>query len=273
VIILGLVDLLFLSFVIIQVPYLFGGMEFIQSTPDFKLAEYARRGFGELVAVSALVLPILLAGHWLLRRDSNLPERLFRILAGIQIALVFVIMASAVQRLLLLTGEFGYGLTTVRFYPMVVMIWLAVVFGWFALTVFRGARNRFAWGALWSAIVVLAATNLMNPDAFIARTNLALMNQGREFDSRYNAYELSDDAIPALLDGLPMLPADDKCNVVKYLNSRLYDPALQEQDLRSWNLSRSNAHSQLSKNMAVAAQNGPGEVCQEELQGTDSDSQ
>jgi hypothetical protein len=34
VIILGLVDLLFLSFVIIQVPYLFGGMEFIQKTPD-----------------------------------------------------------------------------------------------------------------------------------------------------------------------------------------------------------------------------------------------
>ncbi|MEO8041743.1 MAG: DUF4173 domain-containing protein, partial [Acidobacteriota bacterium] len=168
VLILGLVDLLFLSFVIIQVPYLFGGMEFIQNTADFKLADYARRGFGELVAVSALVLPILLVSHWLLRRDTRLPERLFRILAGLQIALLFVIMASAAQRLLLLTGEFGYGLTTVRFYPMVVMIWLAIVFGWFAVTVFRGARNRFAWGALWSAIVILGATNLMNPDAFIA---------------------------------------------------------------------------------------------------------
>ncbi len=99
-------------------------------------------------------------------------------------------MASAVQRLLLLTGELGYGLTTVRFYPMVVMIWLAVVFGWFALTVLRDARNHFAWGALWSAIVILGATNLMNPDAFIARTNIELMQQGREFDAHYNAAEL-----------------------------------------------------------------------------------
>ena len=99
VMILGLVDVLFLSFVGFQVPYLFGGMDFVQNTPDFKLAEYARRGFGELVAVSALVLPMLLLSHWLLRRETKRLENIFRILAGIQIALVFVIMASAVQRL------------------------------------------------------------------------------------------------------------------------------------------------------------------------------
>src|SRR5690606_6932676 len=44
-IVLGLINLLFLSFVIVQVPYLFGGFELVQNTPDFKLAEYARRGF------------------------------------------------------------------------------------------------------------------------------------------------------------------------------------------------------------------------------------
>ena len=115
VIILGLVDLLFLSFVIVQVPYLFGGMELVQNTPDFKLADYARRGFGELVAVAALVLPMLLVSHWLLRRETKRLEGIFRILAGVQIALLFVIMASAVQRLVLLTGELGYGMTTVRF--------------------------------------------------------------------------------------------------------------------------------------------------------------
>lgn len=273
VIILGLIDLLFLGFVIVQVPYLFGGMEFIQQAPDFKLADYARRGFGELVAVSALVLPMLLVSHWLLRRETSLPERLFKILAGVQIALLFVIMASAVQRLLLLTGEFGYGMTTVRFYPMVVMIWLAVVFGWFALTVFRGARNHFAWGALWSAIVILGATNLMNPDAFIARTNLELASHGREYDEYYNASDLSYDAVPTLLEGLQKLPAGDACRVATYLNSRLKDPGLKDQDLRSWNLSRRNAHSQMSKNIAVAEQNGFAEPCREELPGTDSGSQ
>ena len=86
-VILGLMNLLFLSFVIVQVPYLFGGMDLVQNTPDFKLAEYARRGFGELVIVAGLVLPILLASHWLIRKGSRVASNLFRVLAGIQIAL------------------------------------------------------------------------------------------------------------------------------------------------------------------------------------------
>ncbi|MEP6704545.1 MAG: DUF4173 domain-containing protein, partial [Acidobacteriota bacterium] len=240
VIILGLVDLLFLGFVIIQLRYLFGGMDFIQQAPDFKLADYARRGFGELVAVSALVLPMLLASHWLLRREAGKTETIFKTLAGIQIGLLFVIMASAVQRLVLLTGEFGYGLTTVRFYPMVFMIWLAVVFGWFTLTVFRGARNHFAWGALWSAIVILGATNLMNPDAFIVRTNLALMQQGREFDVYYNSKELSDDAIPSLVEHISILNERDQDRLTKTLAIR-YCEKRDDNDPRSWNLSRRTA--------------------------------
>src|SRR5687767_2829782 len=242
-IILGLVDLLFLSFVIVQAPYLFGGMDLVQNTPDFKLAEYARRGFGELVAVAALVLPMLLISHWLLRRDNGVPEKVFRVFAGLQIALLFVIMASAVQRLILLTGELGYGLTTVRFYPMVFMIWLAVVFGWFALTVFRGARKHFAWGALWSAIVILGATNLLNPDAFIVRTNVDLMLQGRQFDSHYNA-SLSDDAVPVLLEAVPLMNGVDRCGVTTHLHNRMLE-ATQEVDLRSWGLSRATARNML----------------------------
>ncbi|MEP7148880.1 MAG: DUF4173 domain-containing protein [Acidobacteriota bacterium] len=253
VIVLGLVDLLFLGFVIIQVPYLFGGMEFIQSTPDFQLAEYARRGFGELVAVAALVLPMLLVSHWLLRRETRLPERIFRVLAGVQIALLFVIMASAVQRLLLLTGELGYGLTTVRFYPMVVMIWLAVVFGWFALTVFRGARNHFAWGALWSAIVILGATNLMNPDAFIARTNIDLMHQGREFDASYNAARLSADAIPTVLSALPSMSADDRCYAKWALHNHNRELG-ETNDVRSLNFSRRTAIFALHENETTLQQ-------------------
>ncbi|MEO6656196.1 MAG: DUF4173 domain-containing protein, partial [Pyrinomonadaceae bacterium] len=186
-VILGLLNLLFLSFVIFQVPYLFGGMDLVQNTPDFKLAEYARRGFGELVAVSALVLPILLASHWLIRKENPFTEKLFRVLAGVQIALLFVIMASAVQRLVLLTGSLGYGMTTIRLYPMIFMTWLAIVFIWFGATVLRGARDHFAWGALWSAFLILGATHVLNPDAFIVRTNIALMRQGREFDAYYNS--------------------------------------------------------------------------------------
>jgi hypothetical protein len=252
VIVLGLVDLLFLSFVMIQVPYLFGGMEFVQNTPDFKLAEYARRGFGELVAVAALVLPMLLLSHWLLRKDGSRVGGIFRILAGAQIVLLLVIMASAVQRLVLLTGELGYGMTTVRFYPMVFMIWLAVVFVWFGVTVLRGSRQYFAWGALWSAIVLLGATNLMNPDAFIARTNIALMQQGRDFDANYNS-QLSNDALPVLIDGLRNMSLEDQCEIKSSIHYR-YRELGQLTDLRSLNWSRRQAFELLRANDGVLHQ-------------------
>lgn len=247
-IILGLINLLFLSFVIVQIPYLFGGFELVQNTPDFKLAEYARRGFGELVAVAALVLPILLLSHWLLRKDSPVNEKIYRVLAGIQIVLLFVIMVSAAQRLFILTGNLGYGLTTVRFYPMVVMIWLGVVFVWFTLTVLRGAREHFAWGALWSAIFILGSLHFVNPDEYIVRTNIRLMQEGRPFDASYNA-NLSNDAVPLLLESLPAMNAENQCAVIRSLYYRRYNFAFNDKDdFRSWNLSRRNAKTDLEAN-------------------------
>ncbi|MET0753393.1 MAG: DUF4173 domain-containing protein [Pyrinomonadaceae bacterium] len=244
-IVLGLINLLFLSFVIVQIPYLFGGMDLVQNTPDFKLAEYARRGFGELVTVAALVLPILLLSHWLLRKDNTINEKIYRILAGIQIVLLFVIMISATQRLFLLTGNLGYGLTTVRFYPMAFMILLALVFVWFTLTVLRGAREQFAWGALWLSIFVLGILHVFNPDEYIVRTNVSLMREGRMFDSNY-VTQLSDDAAPALLESLPAMNFEQQCIIKNRLSRRLTE-AQTENDFRTWNFSRWKARRELSR--------------------------
>ncbi|HMT06667.1 MAG TPA: DUF4173 domain-containing protein [Pyrinomonadaceae bacterium] len=244
-IIFGLINLLFLTFVIIQVPYLFGGMEMVQNTPDFKLADYARRGFGELVAVSALVLPLLLASHWLIRREAKSATLLFKIFAGIQIALLFVIMASAVQRLLLLTGSLGYGLTTIRLYPMIFMTWLAIVFVWFAVTVMRGHRQYFALGAMWSAFFIIGATHVLNPDAFIVRTNIALMQQGREFDANYNS-RLSADAIQELLPHLAQFSLEDRETILRNFKHQRCEIA-RGSGFRSWNLSRTESFAELEK--------------------------
>src|SRR5262249_1725279 len=69
-IVLGLVDLLFLSFVLVQLGYLFGGAATVLTERGPTYAEYARRGFFELVTVAALALGLLLLSHWLLRRSG-----------------------------------------------------------------------------------------------------------------------------------------------------------------------------------------------------------
>ncbi|HYR09851.1 MAG TPA: DUF4173 domain-containing protein, partial [Longimicrobium sp.] len=112
--VIGLLDLLFLAFVIVQLPYFFGTADVVMQPGTTTFSQYARRGFFELVTVAGLVLPLLLLADWLLRRERPGHERVFRILAGAQVALLFVIMGSALHRMRLYQG--AYGLTELRLY-------------------------------------------------------------------------------------------------------------------------------------------------------------
>jgi hypothetical protein len=237
-IILGLLNLLFLVFVLLQFRYFFGvGGGLAQGSVGMTYAEYYRRGFFELVTVAALVLPILLGAHWLLRKDNATHERIFRLLAATQVALLFVIMASAVRRMLLYQGE--YGLTELRLYTTAFMGWLALVFVWFIATVLRGRREQFAYGALVASFLIVATLHVINPDALIVRVNVAHAQAGRGFDADYAA-SLSADAVPALVESLPVLNAEDQRIVaIRVLDSWLVsEPA----DWRTWNWARSEAH-------------------------------
>jgi Domain of unknown function (DUF4173) len=237
-IVLGLLDLLFLAFVVIQVRYLFGGAGRVAATAGLTYAEYARRGFFELVTVTALALPLLLVAHWLLRSGTRAHERLFKALAGIMVALLFVVVASALQRMYLYQQEFG--LTELRLYTTIFMVWISVVLLWFVLTVLRARRDRFAFGALLAAFAAIFAINAMNPDALIASTNIERMEAGKRFDAYYLT-TLSADAVPVLVESLPQI-GDDRLwkayTVEQAVVDRWYS---RDSDWRTWNLGRSRA--------------------------------
>lgn len=235
-VILGLLNLLFLAFVLVQVRYLFGGAALVQETLSLTYAEYARQGFFELVQVAVLVLPVLLLLHWLIPPERAGEQRLFRWLGSSLVAMLFVIMASAVQRMYLYQQE--YGLTELRLYTTAFMGWMALLFLWFLATVIRGRRERFALGALVSGLLVLVALHAVNPDALIVRTNLAHMRATGRFDAVY-ASSLSPDALPALAAALPELSESDREFVSAYLWERL-EP-MRRWDWRSWNWGRSRA--------------------------------
>ncbi|HKP72368.1 MAG TPA: DUF4153 domain-containing protein, partial [Pyrinomonadaceae bacterium] len=250
-VVLGLLDVMFACFVAVQVRYFFGGAAWVMSVTGLTYADYARRGFFELVWVAALVLPLLLVTHALLRKDQPSTERLFRLLAGTQVALLFVIMASAVARMRLYQSE--YGLTELRLYTTAFMFWLGLVFFWFVLTVLRGARERFACGALVSAFLVVGLLHVLNPDAFIVRTNAAHARAGRSFDAAYAA-SLSADAVPALVSAAPTLSREARCVVGKEL-TRLWSQPLDGEDWRSWSLARWRARRAVRANDAMLSEN------------------
>jgi len=229
-------------------------------TRNLTYAEYARRGFFELVFAVALVVPVLLAADWLLARRQQGDELVFRALAGVQIGLVVAITASALHRLRLYHAS--YGLTDSRFYAMVLLIWIGVMLLWLAATVLRGRGDIFAFGALAAGLSTVALLFVINPDAVVARTNVARMasaDASVRFDVAY-ATSLSADAVPVLIDALPALPADVQCPLARHLLRRW--PPGRERSLRSWSWSAARASDAVREHEArLRAMVGPDQKC------------
>ena len=232
---LAVLDLLFLFFVIVQSRYLFGGDTLVQVTANLTYAEYARRGFFELVFAVVLVVPVLLAADWLLHRRTRRDTIVFRSLAGLQIALVLAIAASAFQRLRLYYAS--YGLTESRFYAMVLLLWAGAILLWLAATVLRGRRDLFAYGTLVSGLGTVALLLVVNPDGIVARANVARMASADapvRFDVTY-ATSLSADAVPVLIDALSALPGDVQCPLARHMLRRWAPDGARS--IRNWNWS------------------------------------
>jgi hypothetical protein len=228
-VVLGLVASLFAVFVGLQFSYLFGGLETLQSMSGVTLAEYARRGFFELVAVGGLVLALLLVVGAVAPRGAG--RWVFRSLAALLIALVLCVLASAALRLRLYVVEFG--LTTSRLYAATVMVWLAATLVLYGGTVVRGRPVRFASGALTAGIVAVFALAAVGPDALVARTNLERPSD-RPVDGAYLT-SLSADAVPVILDHLHELDPGTRCRVANRLLSRWGPESDRESDWRTFN--------------------------------------
>lgn len=258
--VLAALDALFLAFVLVQFRYLFGGHLLVRSTPGLSYAEYARRGFFELVFAVVLVVPVLLIADWILDRRNRRDDSMFRLLAGFQIALVLAIAASAMERLRLYRAS--YGLTESRFYATVLLLWISAMLLWLAATVLRGRRDVFAFGMLTSGLATIALLFAVNPDAIVARTNLARMASARtpaRFDVVY-ASRLSADAVPVLLRGLPSLPRQVQCLLARHMLRR-WSPD-RERPLRSWNWSVARARKAVRDNQErLASLLGPAQDC------------
>jgi len=257
---LAAINLLFLVFVIVQFRYLFGGDALVQVTPDLTYADYARRGFFELVFAVVLVVPVLLAADWLVDRRIRRDALVFRGLAGVQIGLVLAIAASALQRLRLYHAS--YGLTESRFYAMVLLIWIGAMLGWLAATVLRGRRDAFAFGTLASGLATVALLFVINPDAVIARANVARMASAAapvRFDVAY-ATTLSADAVPVLIDTLSALPPDVQCPLARYMLRRW--PPDRDRSIRSWSWSAARASDAVREHEArLRSMLGPDQQC------------
>jgi len=215
--ILGSVNLLFVAFVTFQFQYLFGGERNINFA-GYTYAEYARRGFGEMVFVAFLVLLLFILLSQVANRESRMERKTYSWLGVALFALVAVILASAYQRLLLY--ESAYGFSQIRIYSHTFMIWLGLLLA--AIVVLEIKEHQRAFGlAMLGAVVGFAATlGAINVDGFIIHANLERARLGYELNGDPDSYryqevdfdylvDLSTDAVPALAQEFNRAVADE----------------------------------------------------------------
>ncbi len=194
-IVLGAVNLLFITFVVFQVRYLFGGDANITAT-GYTYADYARRGFSELVIVAVLSLGLYLVLSTVTKTNAKPAKAWFSVLTVVLMGLVLVMLASSLQRLLLY--ENAYGFSRLRTYTHIFIYWLAALILVAIVLELINRRGRFALALLITVIGFGATLAIMNIDGFIVQRNVARAQAGSSLDVAH-LNSLSTDAIPQML--------------------------------------------------------------------------
>lgn len=243
VVVLVVLDLLFAAFVIIQAAYLFGGADTLAAS-GLTYADYARRGFFELLTVAFLVAGLIVSMEFLIGSRT----RVYLAAAIGLVALTLAVLGSSFLRLRLY--QEAYGWTELRFYVLAAIIWLAIgAVG----TVVALATDRTRW--LPHAMVILSvlfgvAFNLIGPVRFIAEQNVArvvhpeLVAPGgfSGLDVDYLS-SLGTDADIVLAEAMPTLPEPERSEAQAALVIAADDLAADTagQAWQAWNLSRERA--------------------------------
>jgi hypothetical protein len=242
------VDLVVALFVGLQVAYLFGGLDTLVAA-GMTYADYARRGYFELVAAAALAGGLLAALEITIARRP----RAYVALALALVGLTVVVLASAALRLGLYQAAYGW--TELRLYVAVSIVALAVTLALLALLL---AADRTCWLGHGMAIIGLASLvglNLLAPALFVAERNIervldpGLVPPGGSTGLDVDYLDvLPDDAVPALVAALPVLPEPEADLVASGLARRRHelatDPALTSP--AAWNLGRERARAALA---------------------------
>lgn len=224
-------------FIAIQFKYLFaaGTLPY-----DLNYAEYARRGFFELVFLSVLNIALILATTYLLKdkiyTDKHKWAQITKFLMIYLCILTGIMLLSSFYRMMLYDNEYGF--TRLRIIVYLFLIFEAI--GLIATLVYI-VKHNFNILAIY---VVIALTyyltlNVIQIDNIIAKRNINMYFAGQteSIDMNY-LMSLSVDAAPEIM----RLVSDDVDLATKY-NAKIYldeiksSYNLENKDWRSYNLS------------------------------------
>jgi hypothetical protein len=236
------IDALFALFVGLQLAYLFGGLD-TMAAGGITYANYARRGFFELVAVTCLAGCVVVGLHAVVAERTRAFVAASLALAG----LTAIVLASAAYRLALYQDAYGW--TELRFYVAATIVWLGVGIAAAAVLLVRDRMRWLGHAMAIGAVVVLVGLNAIGPQRVVAEANVARLldpslvpPDGRQGIDLDYALTLGHDADPSLAAALPALSGSDHDVLATDLETRWLDLGNPRYTgWPAWNLARARA--------------------------------
>jgi hypothetical protein len=191
--ILVLINIVYAVFSVIQFAYLFGGSSFVLPS-SYTYAEYARRGFFELVVVSIINFGILLFGIVFVKKENKKIFTAIRAFLTLLVVFTFVLLASAFYRMLVY--EQAYGFTYLRVFVQTFMIMLFflsivnIIYIWYS-------KIPIIKSYFIISLAIYIIMNFANVDVIIAKNNINGYYETGQIDMDY-LKGLSYDAVPEI---------------------------------------------------------------------------
>lgn len=163
-------------YLISQIAYLISFIADNLLPEGFTIADYARSGFFELCVVTVINIVVIALLLILTKRPSNVIPMGLRIITTLMSVFTMIIIGTALYKMFMYINEYGY--TSMRINTSIFMIFLLIIFVLIIAKQFF-VNVKFFITTVVIAFTFLAGYNLMDIDAFIARENIQMFQQGQ----------------------------------------------------------------------------------------------
>ncbi len=209
------INIAYLIFTIIQLSYLYGGG--INPLPEgFTYAEYARRGFFELILVTLINLMVLVFSIYFTKKGNKALNKLMIGSYSILIIFTFNMLVSAAYKMKLYESAYGY--TQQRIFVQAFMLLIGVVLAIVLAGIWHKRVPIFKCVVI-ATVIVYVGLNFINVDRLIAMGNIQRYHETKKLDINY-LRSLSYDAAPEIFKLLEKEPLEFKDELEMHLSLR-----------------------------------------------------
>ncbi|MCL6570509.1 MAG: DUF4173 domain-containing protein [Bacillus sp. (in: Bacteria)] len=235
--VLVLINVVYVLFTIVQFKYFFSGT--LQE--DLTFAEYARKGFFELLFVTLINLSITVFVITFVNQTTSVMRRLTQIMLTILVLASAVLLTSAFMRMGLYEKAYGFTFTRVLVHSF--MIFLVVIFTYTLVKIWIEKLSLFHFYFITSILYYTAIT-VINLDTIVVKQNIARYETSGKIDVFYLS-KMSSTGVLGLID---LYEKDKNIPDLKtVLQERKNEALIEDTPWQSYNLKRAQASTELKK--------------------------